>query len=331
MSFDLNPFIDWIKNTFEPQMRVDGKAGRYARSVGDTTLELYGVSDMACVLHAINALDVSAETHANFKESFYELTEDSTGFIKEVDQTHCTMHNTAFALGGMNLLGIPAKVPLHFAKDYDTKEKMTAFLESEIDWENVVYGGSHEGAGLASALTLVPGTVPQQWFRDYFDYLDTKFDPNNGMMGINKPAGGDTDQIGGTFHYHFLYEHYNRRMPYGAACIDSVLAQQLDNGEWTETNPWWMTLDAFYLLTRSLRHSHHRADEVTAAIRKTVAMCYERIMDEDLREKYFGGHFAVHSLTCCTNIFAEAQNFLGNKEIISEKPLQLVLDRRPFI
>jgi hypothetical protein len=39
----------------------------------------------------------------------------------------------------------------------------------------------------------------------------------------------------------------------------------------------------------------------------------------------------VHSVTAAISIAAEAQKFLGAQEVITDRPLRLVLDRRPFI
>jgi hypothetical protein len=36
-------------------------------------------------------------------------------------------------------------------------------------------------------------------------------------------------------------------------------------------------------------------------------------------------------LTAAISIAAEAQQFLGAQEVVTERPLRLVLDRRPFI
>ena len=207
---------------------------------------------------------------------------------------------------------------------------MEAWLDS-FDWRSGVYGCSHDGAGLASALALVPGTVPPEWFVRYFDHLDTYLDRRNGMLGIDKPAGGDTDQIGGTFHYAFIYDYFHRRMPYPEARVDAILGLQMDNGEWASGNPWWMTLDALYMLTRGARHSHHRPDDVRAAVRRTLNICHERVMDPTSRLKYFNRHMGQHTLAAATNILAEAQQFLGSQEVVTNEPMRLILDKRPFI
>src|SRR5208283_3403809 len=51
--FDLREFVQWIIAEFEPSVRLPGGAGNYARSPGQTTTELYGVADMACILYTL--------------------------------------------------------------------------------------------------------------------------------------------------------------------------------------------------------------------------------------------------------------------------------------
>jgi len=293
-------------------------------------LELYGISDMACILYSIDALDVDEAARASWAEGFHSLQDPITGWLLEKTATHCPLHNTAFALGAMNLLGIAPRHPLAFTANYATREKMTALLD-DLDWKDHVYPESHHGAGMASILALVPGSVPPGWFDSYFEYTDALFDPRNGMMGLDKPEAGDYDQIGGTFHYGFVYEYFHRRMPYDTQRIDSILGLQLSNGEWHESNPWWLTLDAIYLLTRAELRSRHRTADVQASLRRTLVLCLERVNDPAYREKIFGGNLGVHLCTAAISIFAEAQQYLGLQEVKTDAPLHLVLDKRPFI
>jgi len=331
MRYDLREFIRWIVDEFEPSCRVDDSGGSYAMAPGGAAVHLYGISDMACSLYAIGALHPSEEERGQWAMHFQALQDPESGYLLATNpRSHGFLHNTAFALGAMNLLGLRPLHPLRFAAEYDTREKVQAWLDG-FDWQSGVYGGSHDGAGLASALALVPGTVPPEWFQWYFDHLDTYIDPNNGMLGRDKPAEGDTDQIGGTFHYAFIYEHFHRRMPCAEARVDAILGLQLDNGEWDTGNPWWMTIDALYMITRGVRHAQYRADDVREAVRRTMATCLERVMDSACRQEYFGKGGGVHNLTAATNLFAEAQEFLGSHEIVTDDPMRLILDKRPFI
>jgi hypothetical protein len=49
------------------------------------------------------------------------------------------------------------------------------------------------------------------------------------------------------------------------------------------------------------------------------------------RVRSFSGQMPTHSVMAAVSFLAEAQIFLGSDQVITERPLRLVLDRRPFI
>ena len=79
---------------------------------------------------------------------------------------------------------------------------------------------------MGAIFALVPALGTPKWFDEFFAACDGFFDPNNGLMGKDKPPGGDSDQIGGTFHYFFLYQYFNRHAPFPDPRIDTVLRLQ---------------------------------------------------------------------------------------------------------
>jgi hypothetical protein len=330
MSYDLRPFIRWIVDEFEPSVRLGGPAGSYARQVGQKEPELYGVADMACILYTLGRLRPGGEQRRQWADSFAQFQDPRTGYIVERSPTHDKLHNTAFALAAMDLLDIPPRHALAFARQYADPEALRVFLRS-LNWTDRVYPESHKGAGLASIFALSPGLCAADWFSTYFLLCDSLFDPANGMMGRDKPPGGDSDQIGGTFHYHFIYEHFHRRMPYPQARIDAILALQQPDGYWHPANHLWLTLDAIYMLTRTLRYAHHRPADVERVVRRVLDVLMADVLSGDGPHRHFGGKMGVHSLTAVVSLLAEAQQFLGAHEVVSDWPLRLVLDRRPFI
>jgi hypothetical protein len=177
----------------------------------------------------------------------------------------------------------------------------------------------------------VPGLGTTQWFNEYFATCDSMFDPNNGLMGKDKPPTGDFDQIGGTFHYAFLYSHFNRRLPYPEKRIDTIIGLQRPDGHWDATNQSWLTLDAIYLMTRTVRYCPHRIDDVNRTILKTIDALMNQMYSIEGRKKAMEGRLPVHTMTCAVSILAEAQQYFGAEVIRSDWPLKLVLDRRPFI
>jgi hypothetical protein len=326
--FDLREFVHWIVSEFEPSVRLPGGAGHYTSKAGRTTIELYGVSDMACILHTIGALRPGEKERGDWAAAFQTLQDPKSGWLLEKTPTHSAQHNTAFALAAMELLDL---VPTHPVTMGPEHADVRAFLGA-LNWKTAVYGESHKGAGLGSIYALVPALGTPAWFAEYFATCDALFDPRNGMMGIDKPAGGDFDQIGGTFHYAFLYQYFNRQMPFPEKRIDAVIGLQQPDGYWHPTNHLWLTLDAVYLLTRTLRQQPHRFDEVRAVVRRVMEIFQREVFSPEGRKKtILTGNLPVHSLTAAISLAAEAQQFLGAHEVVTEKPLRLVLDRRPFI
>lgn len=326
--YDLREFVRWIKEDYEPALRLSRKAGSYPRQPGQATPALYGTADMACVLYTIGALQPSAEEREQWADAFAIFQDPETGWFREkAPVTLSPEHNTAFALGAMELLDISPHYRVQTQADYEAPR---AFLQT-LDWRKGVYSGSHRGAGVGSIYALVPALRSPQWFGEYFSACDDLFDPVNGLMGQGKPASGDIDQVGGTFHYAFLYQYFNRLMPYPKRRIDTVLGLQQADGYWDQKNHLWMTLDAIFLMTRTLRYCAYRLDDIRASVRKALDALIQDVYSPMGCKKTFFDSAGVHLLTAATAIAAEAQQFLGAAEVITDWPLKLVLDRRPFI
>jgi hypothetical protein len=325
--FDLREFVHWITAEFEPSVRLRGGAGLYARAPGETSPELYGVADMACILHTLGLLHPAGRERTEWAAAFQQFQVPDTGWLVEKSPTHDPLHNTAFALAAMQLLDLAPAQPVKLDAAYGDPR---AFLAT-LDWRTAVYAESHKGAGVGAIHALVPALASPAWFDDYFAACDSYFDPHNGMMGVGKPPGGDADQVGGTFHYGFLYEHFNRHMPFPEARIDAVLRTQLPDGYWRADNHLWLTLDAIYLLTRSLRCCSHRFDDVRSCLRRLMEILMRDLYSPAGRQTALSPKLPVHSVTAAISIAAEVQKFLGAQEVITAQPLRLVLDRRPFI
>ncbi len=231
-------------------------------------------------------------------------------------------------VGGDAVAGFAAEaLPVRMGAEYQDPK---AFLMT-LDWKKAVYTESHKGAGMGAIFALVPELGTPEWFREYFAACESLFDPRSGLMGIEKPAGGDFDQVGGTFHYSFLYNFFNRKVPYAERRIDSIIGLQQSDGHWDKTNKTWLTLDAMYMMTRALRNTGYRLEDVKRTLVKTMDQLMEDMWGAAARKSAYAGRLAVHSVTCAISIAAEMQQFFGAEEIVTERPLKLVLDRRPFI
>ena len=327
--FDVREFLRWVEDDFERSVRVDEHAGHYARAPGESDIHLYGVADMACVLHTIGALHLDDAARAEWRLAFDGL-QVADGWFVEDEPTHDRFHSTAFTVAAMELVGLRPTKPLTFARRYSEPAAASRFL-SDLDWRTDVYMASHRGAGLGAIFSLDMTLGSADWFDAYFEALDHRLDPASGMHGEDKPATGDIDQVGGTFHYAFLYEWHHRVLAHPEARIDAVLGLQADDGFWSADSKLWITLDAVYLLARACDRSGHRRDDVRRAVRAALTAFCEAVLAPAQRDEHFGWYLGTHWLTAAVSVLAEAQRFLGADEVRTDRPLRLVLDRRPFV
>jgi hypothetical protein len=331
MAWDVQPFVDWVLGAFEPEARVGAATGEYGAAPGATEVDLYGTCDMACVLYSLRALPLDSEARRRWAGVIGEFQSTATGhYIERNQPSHVELHVSAYAIAALELLDHLPAHRLRFAEPLRSPAAVSGFLGGR-DWKDWVYLESHAGAGIGSIFANVPSLGSRLWFDAYFAVLDAHLDPINGMHGDGKPPGGDTDQIGGTFHYAFLHETFRRRLAHAQTRIDTVLGLQDDDGIWDPGNPLWLTLDAVYLLSRGVQHSGHRRADVEAAIGRALDHLTDRCLSVDGRQRSFCGPMGTHSLTAAVSLLAEAQAFLGGEAVRSDAPLRLVLDRRPFV
>lgn len=83
-----------------------------------------------------------------------------------------------------------------------------------------------------------------------------------------------------------------------------------------------------YCLNRGLRHSGHRYDEAKTVLHEFAFSYINYLRQLDYQKD--DGFNDMHRLFGCICALAELQSALPG-EIVTKKPLKLVLDRRPFI
>ncbi len=329
---DAREFVRWILDEYEPACQVERHPGAYGRRPGSPRVELYGAADLACILHTLRRLRTDEASRAAWAEVFAGFQDPLSGHFAEHGRaTHVELHATAFAVAALELFDLGPAHRLRFADEHRRPEAARAFVDS-LDWRDGVYLESHRGAGLASVFANVAGLRTPSWFAAFFDTIEGHLDPHSGMFGDQKPAGGDLDQIGGTFHYAFVYEWAHRPLPHPEARIDSVLGLQEADGLWDPGNPLWLTLDAVYLLSRAARRCDHRRADVGAACRRALETVADLALGPEGRTSCFEeAELGAHALTATVSILAESQALLGADVVRTDHPLRLVLDRRPFV
>jgi hypothetical protein len=321
-------FIDWILTDLEPSV-FRGEPGHYARRIGGTEPDVYGVADLACILSTLGELHPTARERSAWEEAFASL-QDEDGWYREREVSHLEVHATAFSVAALDLIGLRPARPLRFLERFRSRDGVAGWLDG-YDWTAHTYLWSHEIAGVAGLASLLPETFEAGWISAWFAGLDARLDPVSGLIGRDKPACGDLDQVGGTFHHLFVYEHHRRRLPAGPARLDAVLGLQGADGLWDAANPLWLTLDGIYLLTRTVPQVPERWGDVTRAVDRAVGAVGWRLADAQARRELFGGDLGVHGVTAAVSLLAEAQRFLGADVVRAGRPLHLVLDRRPFV
>ena len=150
MTFDLRPLEAWIVDVFEPAVRDGQDAGDYSRRVGGEFVELYGIADMACILYTLGRLTPDDKARSEWIRRLQSFQDPESGFLLAKTAYLSKVHNTAFALGALNLFDALPSHPLAFARNFDTPQKMEEYIASR-DWHRGVYLGGEDVVGLASS------------------------------------------------------------------------------------------------------------------------------------------------------------------------------------
>lgn len=315
-----------------------GSPGAYRRwnwqppgSERPLSLNPYGCADAANILYTIGKFPSSPTDRAAWISALQSMQCPETGMFHEA--THHEIHTTAHCIAAMELFDAQPEHPLQQLHHLRKPDAMIAFLES-LDWKGRPWSESHRGAGLYAALTLTHG-VDWKWKDRYFSWIHENTDPETGFLRkscISRLEMGTTDSIfphlAGTFHYLFNSESERRPLRYPCAMIDTCLTLFEDRSYPIGNNIGFAEIDWVYCLTRSLRQSGHRFDEVRSALLQFTDRYIPFLLklnvetDEGLNDlhRLFGS-------ICC---LAELQTALPG-HIATDAPLKLVLDRRPFI
>jgi hypothetical protein len=338
-SWDLRELEAWIADDFIPSLRTGPQAGQYARRPGEPETALYGAADVACILYTLDCLEPSPEDADGWIDALSAFQDAPSGFFVDRSGALTTAHNTGFAVGAMNLFcrelrnGKLPRAPLAFVDQIASPADAELFAAT-LDWRNNCYEAGEILVGHASTFFNVADTVSQTWFHWLVQYIEeTKLDSVNGMVGIDKPAAGDGDQIGGTLHFDFLWAALKRTLPHARERAAALLGLQQPNGLWDDANPWWLTFDAIYMLGRTMPElPDDDAAEVRKAIASAVSTLAARALDPTQRAADFVEPWiGAHMVTGAISLFAYAQQLLGPDRVITNRRLKLVLDRRPYI
>ena len=340
MRLEMESFIGSIRRIIASHRLAPGSYARWLwgeeRELGENP---YGCADAANILYTIGDFPADLRERAAFVNAMQNMQDPNTGLFYE--STHHAIHTTAHVTAALELFD--AK-PLHRFAAYDpyrTKDGLYALLDG-LSWRESPWNNSHQGAGLYAAMKIAGESTPQ-WEKDYFDWLWQEADPVTGMWRkgfadaapvTDRPVEGVAPlswHMAGSFHYLFNCEHARFPLRYPEKMIDSCLKMyETENGILPRFGRMagFMEIDWVFCIARALRQCGHRFEECRAALRGFAQdyCAYLMGLDPETDDGLNDLHM-LFGVVCC---LAELQTALPG-ELITDKPLHIVLDRRPFI
>lgn len=314
-----------------------GAPGEYTRwcredkTAGKTRgLNEYGVADAANILYTIGDFSSAAGFREGFISTLRGLQDSRTGLYSEA--THHPIHTTAHCVAALELFDAKPLYCLAGLAEYTDRKGLFSLLE-KLEWRKSPWNNSHKGAGIYAALVLTD-SVDKEWQNDYFGWLWNEADPETGYWrkGYTLSEGSRPlyEHMAGSFHYLFNHEYAKKPLRFPEKMIDSCI-KMYENAELPGNfgaSCGFLQIDWIYCLTRASRQTPYRFAEVKELLEKFAAGYFDWLDNED--EETSEGFDDLHMLFGTVCAVAELCSALpGNYS--ADKPLKLVLDRRPFI
>jgi hypothetical protein len=311
-----------------------GVYARWTRDAGagaarDRGPNPYGVADAANLLWTVGSSASDAADRCEWIASLQGWQDPSSGLFREA--THHALHTTAHCAAALELFDARPAHPLAALAPLRDADAMERFLDG-LDWAAAPWTESHRGAGLYAALHLA-GESDAAWEERYFAWLARECDPESGLWRRGAvPEGARSlgllfPHLAGSFHYLFNCEHAGVAHRHPRALVDTCLRIWHARSYPLARHVGFAEVDWVYCLHRSARQCG-REEEARAALRAFAAeyLAFLDALDPDTD----AGLDDLHSTFGAVSALAELQAALPG-EIASERPLRLVLDRRPFL
>lgn len=341
---DIQPTIDRVRKVLATH-KLD-RPGAYARWIWqneDSSRELglneYGCADAANILYMIGAFPQDPKERASWIGVLQDFQDPTTGLFNEA--THHPYHTTAHCIAALELFDARPKYELTDLHRYLDREELYLFLDG-LHWERDPWIASHQGAGIYAALVLA-GETTRTWQDWYFSWLYDEADPATGFWRkdhVIPTCQGDSfsgvldeptvfPHLAASFHYLFNHEYAHRPMHYPEAAVKTCL-DIYENHRWPTLGHavTFAEVDWVYTLNRAQRQAGTLFAETKAALASFADeyIPYLLGLDPSTHENFND----LHTLFGCVCALAELQAALPGY-LMSDKPLKLVLDRRPFI
>ncbi len=290
----------------------------------------YGSADAANLLYTLGRFPRDPKERGGWLDALQRFQDPETGLFRE--DSHDPIHTTAHCLAALELFEAGPRHPLRALAPLAAPGALEDFLDG-LDWRGDPWRESHRGAGVYAARWLA-GECDADFEDRYVAWLARECDPASGLWrrgAVERPyAWGESrfPHLAGTFHYLFNLEHARRPHPQPVALVDTCLAIEA-HGDWPlGQSVGFAEVDWVYCLARGVAQSGHRRSDAVAALRGFADRYVGFLADLDLDADDGAGD--LHRLFGAVCALAELQRVLPG-ELRSERPLRLVLDRRPFI
>ena len=326
--------IDGILESFlgrvEAHRLAEGGYSRYLwQDTGGTRrmgANAYGCADAANLLYTLCRFPSEEGERAALANAIRAFQDPQSGHF--LDPTHADTHTTAHCVAALELFEAKPAYPLTALRRLCDFRCFTEEME-EADF---LHRGrmAHFGAGAFAALYLA-GDVGDEWIERYFSWLDAQCDPETGMW-VKQPTVDFKipNQMGDAFHYLFNYEYMHRAFPYPERLIDSCLGMYRDGSLPASFGRQFhfLEVDFVFCLNRASRQTAHRYAEVKETLSEFCEgyLAYLAGVDYERSEGANDMHLLFGTSCCLAELAAALPG-----EVYAQRPLRLVLDRRPFI
>ncbi len=330
----IQDIIKKIHHTVDTHKIADGQYVRWLWQDDKGSRELginpYGCADAANILYTIGAFPVDPDERKCWVDALRAMQDPESGLFYEA--THHPIHTTAHCTAALELFDATVPHPVHALRHTLDADELENFLEN-IDWTRNPWSDSHRGAGLYVSMNLC-GMATPDWNRRYFQWFWDNADPETGLWRkgyANDPATcRKFIHMAGTFHYLFNHEYAHMPLRYPEKLIDTCLEMYDADGVrpgFTDAADF-LQIDWIFCLTRASRQTPYRFYDIRERLRDFTVkyINFWRTTDWEKNETIND----LHMLFGGTCALAELQQTLRG-ELITDKPLKLVLDRRPFI
>ena len=366
-TFDIRPLVRAIHKTVKSHELE--KKGQYCRwlwqnSEGNRDLgsTAYGCADAANILYTINEFYCDEETRNARIAELQALQNPETGMFEE--DTHHTIHTTAHCTGAIQLFDAKPLYPIYGLHKYLEKNALYDLLEGKdlarelqykarsvrdvdawlntLNWTDNPWTLSHLGAGVYAALAN-SDEITQDFQSNYFDWFWDNSDDVSGFWKKGYASRAEYTSnwekgklapmycyMAGGFHYMFNHEYAKMPLRYPEKVIDCCIEMYEKNAVSKNfcKSIGFIEIDWLFCINRASRQTSHRFAKVKELIEDFAKrlITYLNSLDYDKHD----GFNDLHALFGTVCALAELQTALPGR-IITEKPLRLVLDRRPFI